>query len=129
MRVKGEGFSQASSSHRDKGHGIDEAQQPLTAREQQIEPCLVERLVYPDHLDERREIGTKGSDRVQTKPPADECVSFNKNERRRDERILPCAKGCERALGSSVVLVLRVEQREQTGRVCEDGAHSYVSAR
>jgi hypothetical protein len=81
MRVKGEGFSQASSSHRDKGHGIDEAQQPLTAREQQIEPCLLERLVYPDHLDERREIGTKGSDRVQTKPPADECVSFNKNER------------------------------------------------
>ena len=55
MRVKGEGFSQASSSHRDKGHGIDEAQQPLPAHEQQIEPRLVERLVYPDDFDERRE--------------------------------------------------------------------------
>jgi len=82
--IESESLGHASLSHRDEGHGVDEAQSPLTPLTQQVEAGLMERLVHPDHFDQRREVRAKTSDRFETEPPA------RKRARRRPGRRGDC---------------------------------------
>ena len=123
MWINSEGLGHASLSHRDERHGVDETQPPLTPLEQQVKAGLMERLVDPDHLDQRREVGAKTSDRFETEPPAGERVGFDKNKRRRHQRSLPRPEGRKRARRLGMVLVLWVEQRQEAGCVRKGDIH------
>lgn len=97
--------------------------------EQQVEPGVVERFVDPYDVDERREVCPKASDRLETEAPANERIRFDENKRRRYQWSLTGLQVCEGALCAGVVLVLRIEQCEEPGRVREDGTHSNASSR
>jgi len=105
MRIEREGLGHAPLSHRDEGHGVNKAQEPLTPLEPQVETSLVERLVYPHHLEERREVCAKTSNCVETESPADERVRFDEHKRRRDKPSLSGTQTCESALRAGMVFV------------------------
>jgi hypothetical protein len=75
--IESESLGHASLSHRDEGHGVDETQPTLTPLEQQVEAGLMQRLVHPDHFNERREVRAKTSERFETEPPAGERICFD----------------------------------------------------
>src|SRR5215212_2601078 len=86
MRIEREGVRQVALAHRDERHGVDEAQEPLPPIEQKVEAGVVKRLVDPDDLEQRREVRSKASNRVETEAPADQGIGFDQDERRRHER-------------------------------------------
>lgn len=129
MRIERECLGEAPLSHREEGHGVNEAQLTLTPLEQQIEAGLVERFVNPDYLEERCEVRPKAPDCVQAQPAADEGVRLHENERCRHERSLPRPKGGEHTRRARVVLVRPAEQRQETGGVGEDATHVKGSSR
>jgi len=129
MWIERECLGHTSLPHRDEGHGIHETQEPFTPFEQQVEPCIVERFVDPDNLDERREIRSKASDRIEAQAPTKERIRFDQNKGRREQRRPASTQSGKRAAGAGMILVFGIEQGEETGCVHEDRIPSNASSR
>lgn len=111
--IECESLGNASLSHRDEGHGVDEAQSPLMPCEEEVETGVVQGRVNPDDVEQGREIRANTSNRLEPQPPADEGVGLNENERRAHQRRLARPQRRERALRLRVIRVCGVEQRPQ----------------
>ena len=90
---------------------------------------MTQRLVDPDDVEERRQIGAKAADRVESNPPMEKRIGFHEHERGREQRRLAGLERAKRPLGTSVVEVASVEQRVERRRVGEDPRHLNASSR
>jgi hypothetical protein len=129
IRIKSEGFGEIALAHCDERYSIHKAQESLPAIEQQIQSRVVQRFIDPHDIDEGREVPSKASHRIETETPPDERVRFDEDVRGRYQGRLALPQRRERAIGAIVILVRRVEKREERGRIAENGVHPNASSR
>jgi hypothetical protein len=84
----------------------------LSSIEPEVESCIVERVIHPDDVENRRQIRSKAPHRVETKPSAGEGIGFDQDVGRRDERRLAGPECREGASGALVIGVGCAEQGE-----------------
>ena len=80
--IERERLANVPLAHRDERYGIDEAQRPFTAVEQEIEPRLAKRFVDPHDVDKRSEVRPEASDCIETEASAQQSIRFNQHVRR-----------------------------------------------
>ena len=129
MAVERECDLHTSRSHNDEGNRVHQAEVLRASLEQAAEAGVVERGVYPDHLEEGNQVFVESADGVAADPAPEERRSLDQHVGRRQKP----SRGAREALeGPPRVLVpgvRRDEKREDGGGVDENGAQSSVSSR